>query len=63
MSLVRNHLENLQKYILLDTQIFPIEWKTIGLSLQSQRVPDEWEAANCRPSIHNLKSWIKCNYF
>ena len=59
MRMVRDHLKNLEKYLLLNTQLFPREWKTIALSLQSQRVPEEWEHQNCRPSIHTLKSWIK----
>jgi hypothetical protein len=58
MKLVREHLKNLEKYLLLNTQLFPKEWKSIALSLQSQRVPEEWEHFNCRPSIHTLKSWI-----
>lgn len=59
ISLVKGHLENLEKFILFNTQIFPVEWKQIALTLQSQRVPDEWESAWCRPSIHTLKSWVK----
>ncbi len=62
IELVRRHLENLEKYILLNTEMFPNEWKKIALSLQSQRVPDEWETASSRPSIHTLKSWIKCSF-
>jgi hypothetical protein len=59
LRMVQEHLRNLEKYLLLNTQLFPREWKSIALSLQSQRVPDEWEHPNCRPSIHTLKSWIK----
>lgn len=62
MILVRHHLENLEKYILYNTQIFPEEWKHIALTLQSQRVPDEWEITNCRPSTHTLKSWIESQF-
>lgn len=60
IDLVKNHIKNLEKYLLLNTQLFPHEWKDIALSLQLQRVPDEWEAFSCRPSIHTLKSWLKC---
>jgi hypothetical protein len=59
MRLVKNHLKNIEKYLLLNTQLFPSEWKDIALTLQSQRVPDQWEHTNCRPSIHTLKSWIQ----
>ncbi len=59
LRMVHDHLRNLEKYLLLNTTLFPREWKPIALSLQSQRVPDEWEHPNCRPSIHTLKSWIK----
>jgi hypothetical protein len=63
MEMVKHHLKNIEKYLLLNTQLFPKEWKNIAFSLQSQRVPDEWEHPSCRPSIHTLKSWIKCRKF
>lgn len=65
ISLVKAHLENIEKFILYNTDIFPAEWKSIALTLQSQRVPSAWETACCRPSTHTLKSWIKvqCNRF
>ena len=59
ISLVKAHLENIEKFILYNTDIFPAEWKAIALTLQSQRVPNVWETACCRPSTHTLKSWIK----
>ena len=40
ITLVRSHLETLSKYILYNTQIFPVEWKQIAFTLQSQRVPE-----------------------
>ena len=61
IDLIRNHIDNLEKYLLLNTQLFPKEWKSIALSLQSQRVPEDWENSLCRPSIHTLKSWLNCN--
>ena len=65
ISLVKVHLENIEKFILYNTDIFPNEWKGIALTLQSQRVPAVWETACCRPSTHTLKSWIKaqCNRY
>lgn len=65
MELVRDHLKNVEKYLLLNTELFPREWKPIALALQLQRVPEPWEHPNCRPSIHTLQSWIKClsNFF
>lgn len=63
MQLVQDHLKNIEKYLLLNTQLFPKEWKNIALSLQLQRVPEQWEHFTCRPSIHTLQSWIKCNCF
>lgn len=62
ISLVKVHLENIEKFILYNTDIFPAEWKSIALTLQSQRVPNAWETACCRPSTHTLKSWIKAQY-
>ena len=59
MDMVRHHLKMIEKYLLLNTKLFPSEFKSIALSLQSQRVPFEWEHPSCRPSIHSLKSWIK----
>lgn len=62
ISLVKAHLENIEKFILFKIDIFPAEWKSIALTLQSQRVPSAWETACCRPSTHTLKSWIKAQY-
>jgi len=59
MDMVKDHLKMIEKYLLLNTRLFPSEFKSIALSLQSQRVPFEWEHPSCRPSIHSLKSWIK----
>jgi hypothetical protein len=59
MDMVKDHLKMIEKYLLLNTRLFPSEFKNIALSLQSQRVPFEWEHPSCRPSIHSLKSWIK----
>ena len=59
MDLIIGHLRNLEKHLLLNTKLFPTEWKKIALVLQYQRVPDEWESENARPSIHILKTWIQ----
>ena len=59
LDMVKYHLKMIEKYLLLNTHLFPNEFKKIALSLQSQRVPFEWEHPTCRPSIHSLKSWIK----
>jgi hypothetical protein len=48
----------LQKYLLMETELFPDEWRKIAFTLQFQRIPDEWETASSRPVIHTLKSWI-----
>lgn len=32
----------------------------MALTLQLQRVPDDWEAASARPCLHTLKTWINC---
>ena len=61
MKTVQYHLKNIEKFLLLNTQLFPKEWKSIALSLQSQRVPEQWENESSRPSVRTLKSWIKCN--
>lgn len=61
--MVKSQLKNVEKYLLLNTQLFPREWKPIALSLQLQRVPESWEHPNCRPSIHTLQSWIKGMWF
>lgn len=59
MKMIQDHLSNLENFILMKTELFPQEWKTIALSLQCQRVPEIWEHPNCRPSVHSLKSWIQ----
>ena len=38
--------------------LFPQEWKNIALTLQLQRIPNEWDTASFRPVAHTLKSWI-----
>ncbi|CAF0814108.1 unnamed protein product [Brachionus calyciflorus] len=59
MKIIQYHLKNIEKFLLLNTQLFPREWKSIALSLQSQRVPVQWENESSRPSVRTLKSWIK----
>lgn len=46
--------------MLTNTQLFPNEWKNIALSLQLQKVPEEWRSNISRTSIHSLHSWISC---
>lgn len=58
MKIIYSDLKNMEKYLLLNTQLFPREWKNIALSLQSQRVPEKWEYETARPSVRPLKSWI-----
>jgi len=58
LRIINNHLSDLEKYLLTNTQLFPIEWKNIALSLQLQRVPQEWGSTLSRTSIHSLMSWI-----
>ncbi|RNA04920.1 dynein beta ciliary-like, partial [Brachionus plicatilis] len=62
MKFINSDLKNIEKYLLLNTQLFPKEWKNIALSLQSQRVPEKWEHESTRPSVRPLKSWIAHNF-
>lgn len=62
IQLIQNHLKEVEKYILVNTNLFPVEWKNMALTLQLQRVPNEWVVSTSWPCVHSLKSWINCNF-
>jgi hypothetical protein len=63
IELIQIHLREIEKYVLVDINLFPIEWKNMALTLQLQRVPNEWVTSTSWPCVHSLKSWINCKPF
>ncbi len=54
-KIVSNHLNEFQKYLLMETEMFPDEWRKIAFTLQFQRIPDEYQIFISNiPVISNL---------
>jgi hypothetical protein len=62
--MIQSHLATIERYLLINTDLFPSEWKNIAYKLQYQRVPEEWEKSEKNhSSINMLEHWIDGRFF